>query len=246
MWALLVASVVTVAGYAVIQLIRSRLYTASASQIILRHRRFAEGRAACSSQCLRPSCGLLRKILLAMAPVLRWAGLLLPYLLLAALIAGAIVFCVILTRVGSSRTAHDRRRSTPCSAASSSWSCTTRATPRFDHRTVGRRFGSLSWRLRSRRRDGGDSCYSSAYFNVFSGSDRPSHGIIIVEFTRHLRVRGVLVYSSRSTCGKLEKETYWCGSLSELLTAWQEPPATKAVKDQRSPVKKALRPPLAS
>ena len=38
--------------------------------------------------------GFLRKVLFAMAPLLRWAGLLLLYLLLAALIAGAIVFCV--------------------------------------------------------------------------------------------------------------------------------------------------------
>ena len=62
------------------------------------------------------------------------------------------------------------------------------------------------------------------YFHVFSGSDRPSHGIIIVEalvifeFALFWFIQSVDLW-------KVEEETYWMGSLSKLLTALgQEPP----------------------
>ena len=61
--------------------------------------------------------------------------------------------------------------------------------------------------------------------HIFSGDDRPSHGIFIVEAVVILEFALFWIIQS-ADLWKVEEENYWVGSLSELLRRLlQEPPA---------------------
>lgn len=61
----------------------------------------------------------------------------------------------------------------------------------------------------------------AAWFHVFGGSDRPTYGIIIVEALVIFEFALFWVIQSVDLW-KLEKDEYWMGSLSEVLTAHSE------------------------
>ena len=92
--ALIIASLVAVAVYVVIQVIRNRLTTPAQATLSCDTNDSPNNDAAQLPPILAAVVLRLEKVLRVAAPLLHFVGRLLPYLLLAALIAGAIVFFV--------------------------------------------------------------------------------------------------------------------------------------------------------
>ena len=92
--ALLIATIAAVAGFVVIQFIRSRLDTPSQARLSCDTDDSPTGDTASLPPILATVVRFLTKMLFALAPILRAAGTLLPYLLFAALAAGVVVFFI--------------------------------------------------------------------------------------------------------------------------------------------------------
>ena len=93
-WALLIASVTAAVVFVIIRFIRNRVNTPPQAQLCTAKQDAPESNPEELPALLAAIVRILKKVLPAVAPLLRVVRVMLPYLLLLALIAGAVVFVV--------------------------------------------------------------------------------------------------------------------------------------------------------